>query len=291
MTVDREAINRIAHLELLAKTAVDGFLSGRHRSRFRGASLEFAQHREYVPGDDLRHLDWKVWARADRLTVKQYEAETNLSAVFAVDASASMDYGEGSANKFAYAQRMTAALSYLLTNQSDAVGAIFLKERLESEVPPRTGRAQFHALTAALVGVKPNGKSDPGARLQELAERGGARGLRVVVSDFYGQPERLTAAISGLRRRGHDVLALHVLHRDETEFPFDRFSQFEGLEEPARVSCDAAALREEYRRIVGAHCDALQRRLAALGVTYRKVLTDQPLSETLAALLLERARS
>jgi uncharacterized protein (DUF58 family) len=291
MTLDREAINRVAHLELLAKTAVDGFLSGRHRSRFRGASLEFAQHREYVAGDDLRHLDWKVWARADRLTIKQYEAETNLATVFAVDASGSMDYGSDAQNKFEYARRTAAALAYLLTNQSDAVGAVFLRDGLGGDVPPRTGRAQFHALAASLAGTTPTGKSDVGVRLNELAERGGPRGLRILISDFYGEPVRIAAAAAGLRRRGHDVVAMHLLHPDEIEFPFDRFTQFEGLEDDARLRCDPTALRQAYRDIVSNHCAELQRRFTALGATYRLIRTDQPVGEALAALLLERMRS
>jgi uncharacterized protein (DUF58 family) len=288
MTLDQEAIKRIAALELLAKTAVDGFLSGRHRSRFRGASLEFAQHREYVAGDDLRHLDWKVWARGDRLTVKQYEAETNLSALFAVDASASMDYGEGSANKFDYARRIAAAIAYLLTNQSDSVGVVYFKEGLSGDVAPRTGRPQFHAVTASLAGTAPQGKSDLIGCLQELASRGG---LRVLISDYYAEPERIAAAVAALRRRGHDVIALHLLHRDELEFPFERFSRFDGLEEDFRWSCEPTTLRDAYRQVVQDHCAELKRRLVALGVAYRRVTTDLPLGETLAALLLERMRS
>jgi uncharacterized protein (DUF58 family) len=291
MSLDQEAIKRIAELELLARTAVDGFLSGRHRSRFRGASLEFAQHREYVPGDDLRHLDWKVWARADRLTVKQYEAETNLGAVFAVDASASMNYGAGALNKFDCARRIAAALAYLLVKQSDAVGSVLFNERLFGDLPARTGRAQFHALAAALANVVPDGKSNLPDSVQELASRGGSRGLRVILSDFYAEPQRVAAATAALRRRGHDVLALHVLHRDEWEFPFERFSRFDGLEDDLRLTCEPTALREAYQGIVREHWAELKRRLTALGVTYRRVPTDQPLGETLAALLLERMRT
>jgi uncharacterized protein (DUF58 family) len=291
MTLDQEAIKQIAALELLAKTAVDGFLSGRHRSRFRGASLEFAQHREYVAGDDLRHLDWKVWARGDRLTVKQYEAETNLSALFAVDASASMNYGEGSANKFDCARRISAALAYLLSNQSDAVGVVYFKEGLFGEVAPRTGRPQFHALAASLAGTSAQGKSDLVGCLQELASRGGSRGLRVLISDFYAEPDRIAAAVASLRRRGHDVLTLHLLHRDELDFPFERFSRFDGLEEGLRLSCEPTALRDAYRQVVHDHCAELQRRLIAVGAAYRMVTTNLSLGETLAALLLERMRS
>ena len=291
MTLDAEAIRRVAELEFVAKSAVDGFLSGRHRSRFRGASLEFAQHREYVQGDDLRHLDWKVWARGDRLTVKQYEAETNLAALFAIDASASMNYGEGDKNKFGCARRIAAALSYLLVSQSDAVGAAFMGESLGNELAPRTGRAQFHALTAALANCEPGGTGDVAARLFEMGSRGGVRGLRIVVSDFYGDVERIASSVSGLRRRGHDVIAFHVLHRDELELPFERFSRFEGMEDDLHATCNPAALRDAYRESIADHCARLRRRFLAMKADYRFVPTDQPLGETLAGFLLERMRS
>lgn len=202
-----------------------------------------------------------------------------------------MNYGDGPANKFQCARRIVAALAYLLSKQSDGVGVVFLKEGLAGELPPRAGRSQFNAIVASLVGAIPEGASDLLACLQELAARGGSRGLRVLISDFYAEPGRIATAVAALRRRGHDVLALHVVHRDELEFPFEKFSRFEGLEEAIRLTCEPTALRDEYRRIVDDHCLELQRRLTGLGVSYRRIPTDQPLGETLAALLLERARA
>jgi uncharacterized protein (DUF58 family) len=291
MTLDAEAIKRVAELEFVAKSAVDGFLSGRHRSRFRGASLEFAQHREYVPGDDLRHLDWKVWARGDRLTVKQYEAETNLAAHFLIDASASMDYGVGAENKYTCACSIAAALAYLLVGQSDAVSATIVGESSASELSPRTGRAQFHALTAALSAATPTGESDLAAKLADWASRVGVRGLRIIVSDLYGDAERIAASAAAMRRRGHDVVAFQVLHRDELELPFERFTRFEGMEGALHATCNPTALRDAYRGLIDEHCGQLQRRFRAMGADCRLVRSDQPLGETLASFLLERMRS
>jgi uncharacterized protein (DUF58 family) len=289
--LDPEALRRASHLEFVARSVVEGFLTGRHRSRFRGSSLEFAQHREYVHGDDLRHLDWKVWARADRLTVKQYEAETNLQAWFAVDASGSMDYGVGDRHKFSYACRLTAVLAYLLLRQSDAVGALCFAGDVRNETPARTSRAQLKAILHTLATAAPHGPGDLPNVLRKWAERGGLRGLRVLVSDLLHDAEAVLRGVGDLRRRGHDVLVVHLVHPDEWEFPFDSTTRFEGLESAEDLTCDPKSLRDEFLRIMRGHAQTVRRRCAALGVDYRFVRTDEALGAVLAALLAERMRS
>ena len=286
----KDALRTAARLEFLARNVVEGFLSGRHRSRYRGASLEFAQHREYVPGDDLRHLDWKVWARADRLTVKQYEAETNLTGWLLVDCSGSMDYGAEGLHKFDRARQLAATLAYVLLRQSDAVGVACFDQDIRREAPARSSKGHLQAVLHTLALAEPAGESDLGAALRKFAERPLPRGVVAVASDFLGDVDAIVHGLDGLRRRGHDVLALQVLHPDELEFPFAGLTKFEDCEGGPDETCEPRALRHEYLAALEAHQVALRRGCAACGVEHRLVRTSDPLDATLAALLRGRAR-
>ena len=203
-----EAIKRISRLDLRARHIVEGFLSGMHRSPYFGQSVEFRQHREYVPGDDLRHVDWKVWARQDRLSVKQFEEDTNLRCTLMVDVSNSMAYGKGAMTKYEIACTIAASLAYLILNQQDAVGCVSFDEKIRMTVPPRTKRTHLTAVIESLDVQDPSDKTDMAALLHQVAESYPRRGMMVLISDLLTDREALFRGLRLLRQRGHDVLVL-----------------------------------------------------------------------------------
>ena len=241
-----EAISRIARLELRARHVVEGFLSGMHRSPYFGQSVEFLEHREYTPGDDLRHVDWKVWAKQDRYYVKQFEEDTNLRATLLIDISASMRYGRGPLNKYDYAATVATSLAYLLLRQQDAVGCVTFDSELRAVVPQRARHNHLHSIIQALGRVTPSNKTDLAPILAQVAETYPRRGLMIVVSDLLTDRTALFKGLRLLRQRGHDVLVLHVMDDDELDFPFDGTTRFEGLESPDALNCNPRALREGY---------------------------------------------
>jgi uncharacterized protein (DUF58 family) len=283
-----EAERRIRQLELRARRAVEGFLSGMHRSPYFGQSVEFLQHRPYAAGDDLRHIDWKVWARQDRLHIKQYEEETNLRCSLIVDASASMRYGTGDENKFGYAGAGAVALTMLLLRQQDAPSLITFSKKIKEIIPPRTHRGQLDRILAALGEADPTDGTDLIKVLREAAETLPKRGIVVLFSDLLGTGESMLEGVGLLRQRGQEVIVMHLLHRDEVEFPFDGATRFEGLESADFLNCNPRTLREEYLAALQSWLDKLRRSSAQLGVDYRLVKTYEPLGGVLAALLASR---
>ncbi len=282
------AIRRIGRLELRARHIVEGLLSGMHRSPFFGQSVEFLQHRQYAPGDDLRHVDWKVWAKQDRLYVKQFEEDTNLRCLLLVDVSKSMQYGAGPLNKFEYAATVACSLAYLLLKQQDSVGCIAFDETVRARTPVRSTRVHLSAIASALQSNEPAGKTDPGAILRELAETQPRRGMIVLVSDLFGDTDSILRGLRLLRQRDHDVIVLHVLDDDELDFPFDNPTRFEGLELPEQLTCNPRALREGYLRSMETFLQKVKRGCARDAVEYNLLRTSQPLDAALAALLSKR---
>ena len=288
--LDPALLARISDLPLLARTVVDGFLHGLHRSARKGLSLDFAEHRRYQPGDDLRRIDWKAYARTDRLYVKEYEADTNAGVLFALDVSGSMDYASGAVNKFAYGRMLVAALAWLAQRQGDRVGLATFADRLVEMVPPSTRHLDLllHALgRAAAVG-----EGALPLAIDRVADVAARPGIVVLVTDCYGEPDDIGRAVDTLRARGHDVLAFHLLDRAEEEFPFDAAAVFEDGESGLRLPLRPEEVRARYLRLWGAHRAALERRFAAAGVDYVPLRTDEPLDRALHAYLDHRlARS
>src|SRR5262245_44059362 len=241
-----EAIKRISRLEVRARHIVEGFLSGMHKRSYFGQSVYFLQHREYVTGDDLRHVDWKVWARQDRLYVKQFEEETNLRCTLLVDVSASMAYGNGPLNKYEYACTLASSLAYLVLQQHDAVGCVAFDERVRSTVPPRSQQNHLQSVINALNVAEPRDKTGTYAVFREVAETFPRRGLMVLVSDLLADSDGTMRGLRLLRQRGHDVLVFHVLDDDELDFPFAGPTRFDGLESLDHLNCNPRALREGY---------------------------------------------
>lgn len=284
-----ETLERIARLELRARAVVDGFMSGLHRSPYFGQSVEFLQHRAYAPGDDLRHLDWKAWAKQDRLYVKQYEEEANLELILVVDVSASMRYGAGRWNKYEQAATAAASLAWLALRQQDAVGCLTFADRVRQTIPPRARHTQLATIVAALEESTPAEKTELEFILRRAAEVFPRRGLVVLVSDLLAPRPGLFRGLRLLKQRGHDVLVLHVLDDDELDFPFSGVTRFEGLEETRQLTVNPRALREGYLEALEAYLEEVRRGATAVGVDYRLLRTSDSLEAPLVALLEQRA--
>lgn len=282
---------KISKLELRAREIVEGLVSGRHASPFRGRSIEFAQHREYSPGDDLRFLDWKVWAKSDRYYVKEFEEETNLRASLLLDASGSMDYGEGARNKFEFACTLAAALAYLLLRQSDAVGLWVLDDRAARRTAPSDKRGRLRTMLDAMASTRPSSRFDFEAAVARAVDPSEQRGLFVLISDLLAPLESVTRGLRLLRRRRRDLIVLHVLHDDELDFEFVGPTRFEGLEDPLVATCDPRGLRAAYVKAMQAFVSEARRTCGRAGADYRLARTSEPVDAVLASLLRKRMRA
>lgn len=283
-----EAIKRISRLDLRARHIVEGFLSGMHRSPYFGHSIEFRQHRQYVPGDDLRHVDWKVWARQDRLTVKQFEEDTNLRCTLLVDVSKSMSYGNGPMNKYEIGCTIAASLAYLILSQQDAVGCVTFDEQLRQTVPTRTRRTHLNSIIEALDAQSPNDKTDMASLLRQVVETYPRRGVMVLISDLLTDRGPLFKGLKLLRQRGHDVLVLHVMDDDELDFPFGGPTRFEGLESEDALNCNPKALREGYLAALHEFLDEVRHTSVKNGIDYKLIRTSEPLDAALAQFISSR---
>jgi uncharacterized protein (DUF58 family) len=283
-----ETVSRIARLEVRARHIVEGFLSGMHRSPYFGQSVEFLQHREYVPGDDLRHVDWKVWARQDRLTIKQYEEETNLRCAMLVDVSHSMSYGRGPLNKYNYAATLAASLGYLILKQQDAVSCATFDEKIRMTIPSRNRQNHILSICDAFDQCSPAEKTDMYAILRQMAEGLPRRGMIVLVSDLLADRAGLVKGLKLLRQRGHDVLVFHVLDDDELDFPFTGPTRFDGLESLDHLNCNPRALRDGYLAALQAYLDEVRRECARNSIDYALIRTSDPLDAALAKYLSNR---
>ncbi len=283
-----EAIRRISRMELRAHHVVEGFLSGMHRSPYFGQSIEFVQHRQYVPGDDLRHIDWKVWGRQDRLYIKQYEEDTNLRCTFLVDASESMSYGRGPLNKFDYAATVAACLAYLVIKQQDAAGLVVFDDHIRTRLGWRSSRKHLNAIFDSLQKVQPAQKTDLAGVFREVNDSYPKRGLMVVLSDFLGVESSAMKGLATLRQAGHDLLVFHVLDDDELDFPFNDPTRFEGMESLDALACNPRALREGYLQAMNAFLERMKRGAAGMRADYMLVRTSQPLDAVLSKFLANR---
>ena len=283
-----EAIQRIARLDLRARHIVEGFLSGLHRSPYFGQSVEFLQHREYTFGDDLRYVDWKVWAKQDRFYVKQFEEDTNLRCGLLCDVSGSMRYGRGALNKYEYGCTVAACLAYLLLRQQDAVGCVAFDQQPRTVVPLRTKRTHLDAVIQAMDVSEPRDKTGMFPVLRQVAETYPRRGMIVLVSDLLVERAGLFRGLKLLRSRGHDVLVFHIMDDDELDFPFTGPTRFEGLESDASLRCNPRALREGYLEALNEYLEEVRRGCVANKVDYKLLRTSQPLDAALAAYFSSR---
>lgn len=289
--LDPALLATISDLALLARTVVDGFMHGQHRSLRKGSSLDFAEHRAYQPGDDLRRIDWRVYGRTDRFYIKEYDADTNASVLFAVDTSGSMTYGSTGVTKFAYARMLTASLAWLSQSQGDRVGLAMFTKDLVDVIPPSVRHLQrmLHTLGRAVAG-------GPGELVTAVGKVGllsPRAGIVVLVTDCYEQPDALGRAVDALRMHGHDVIVFHVVDRAERDLPGSDDTTFEDAESGMILPLKPDVLRERYRTLVARHHDALQSRFSAAGADYVRLFTDEPLDRALHSYLdarLSRSR-
>lgn len=288
--LDPELRARVSHLTFEAKRVVEGLLSGLHRSPHRGASVVFAEHREYRPGDDLRLLDWRAYARSDRHTIKRFEQETQLRAHLVLDASGSMDYG-ADITKGDCAATLLGALGLVLLTQGDAVGVMRFADSLVGTLPARSRPAHLELVWNELgIPIAKEAPTDLARALHLVVERTGRRGLVAIASDFLDFSDEPLHAIEKLRGRGHDVWAFHVMHGDELELPVDEPTRFVGLEGEPPLDVDPSALRDGYQREVRAFLDLCQKRCLAAGAHYRLIRVGEPIEHVLFEMFAKRAR-
>jgi uncharacterized protein (DUF58 family) len=283
-----EAIRRISSMELRARNIVEGFLSGMHRSPYFGQSVEFVQHRQYVPGDDLRHIDWKVWGRQDRLYIKQYEEDTNLRCTLLVDGSESMNYGRGPLNKFDYAATLAACLAYLTLRQQDSVGLTLFDQQIRTKLPWRSSRNHLQSIYRALQQSKPTNKTDLTKVFREINDTYPKRSLMVLATDFLGSEKESLQGLASLRKSGHDILVFHIMDDDELDFPFNDPTRFEGMETIDNLTCNPRALREGYLESLQRFLDRVRRACASAQIDYQLIRTSRNIDAALSAFLSAR---
>ena len=264
---------------------VEGVITGQHKSPHKGFSVEFSEHRDYQPGDEVRHLDWRAYGRTDRYYVKLYEQETNLRATLVLDTSASMTFGD----KLDYGRHLCACLAYLLSTQQDLAGFVSVDDRVRAELPPGSSPAHLDRLFKALEDVRPGKQTDLPAQLHALAERLPRRSLVVLVSDLWVDPAELVRSLQHLRYRKHQGMVLHLLDRAEVDLPYDKQVTLEDLETGERVQIDPAAVRDSYRQQVQQYLTDVRRACVSGDAEYHAIYTDQPYDRALVQLLSRRA--
>jgi uncharacterized protein (DUF58 family) len=288
--LDPKVLNKVDKLELRARLVVEGFISGMHKSPYRGFSVEFAQHREYVPGDDIRFIDWKIFGKSDRFYIKEFEEETNLRCHLFVDQSESMRYGyDGGMNKFDYAATAAASIAFLVQQQADAVGLTLFDEQVARAVPPSNTRATLANILKLLQEATPKNKTRVGGVLHELANQLRQRGMVLIFSDLFDQPAVVLRGLRDLAQRGHDVVVFHVLDRDEVQFPFERMTLFLGLEQMPELLVEPRSLREAYLAEIEAFVDTIRKGCLQQRIDYVRLTTEQPLDVVLSSYLASRA--
>jgi uncharacterized protein (DUF58 family) len=290
-----DILAQIADLELVARIVVDGLVSGLHRSPFHGYSAEFSQYRHYRPGDDLKHVDWKLLARTDRLYTKQYRETTNMAAELVIDTSGSMDFPSPPAadrphalTKFRYAIICAAALAHVVSRQGDAVGLIASRDAAPLYVAPRTGRQHLRGVLTALAKLRPAGTWNAADTVRRAAERLTRRGMVIVLSDFYEDTDQTFAELRRASRMGHEVVLFHVMSRVELDFPFRRDVELTDIETGRVVPLNAALVRDRYKDGVAAFLEDCRVRAAADAFQYVLVVTDAPPERALRNVLLRR---
>jgi len=285
-----EVLARITSLELLARTVVEGFISGLHRSPFTGFSTEFAEYRQYMPGDDLRYLDWKLLGRTDRYYIKKYRADTNAQCHILIDTSASMRYKTGAVSKLQFAQFLGSSLAYLANKQQDAVGLLAFDQEVRTHVPAHNRVGQMRTIYGHLEQLEPGHETKLSKMLHEAAERITRRGIIIVISDFYDDPEEVIQALQHLRFKGNDVIVFHVLDKNELDFEFTEPILLEDAETEEQIHVMPDVLAEGYRQTIRAHIEQLRGGASRNRIDYELLTTDKPLDYALFSFLAKRAK-
>lgn len=288
--VDPAVLGRLARLPLSARRPMLGQVSGRHVSPHRGASVEFAEYRKYVPGDDLRRLDWRTYGRTDRYYVKEFEADTNLRLCLVVDTSGSMNFGSVGMTKLDYATRVAASLAYLAVQQGDAVGLSCVADKIVQNIPPKRNPAHLKLLFDTLELAKPSGETKLDVILHEIAETVRQRALVIIISDFFIEPSILRNCFEHLRFRHHDVAAFHMLDPEELSFPFQRPTRFIDLEGGPAIFAEPSEIADRYHKALKAYLDELKQVVLTTAVDYQRIDIAESYESMLTRFLIDRSR-
>jgi uncharacterized protein (DUF58 family) len=288
--LDPATIEQLAHLQLAARSVVEGSAVGLHRSQMKGASIEFRQHRAYVPGDEPRRLDWRVLARTNRPFVKEYDEETNLRCLLMLDCSGSMAYGsDESARKFDCAAKVAAALGYLMLGATESVGVALFAQKLQHWLAPRSSSLQLSRVIDTLEHASPAGPANLMASTLQIATRLGRRALVILISDFFSKPTDIRDALARLRHDRHEVICLRILHPDERSFPFKNWSLFQGLEGERSYLCQPGLLRKTYLARFEQHTRELTTICRSMNADLHEIMTDIPIVDSVRRFLKARA--
>lgn len=289
VSFDPTSLAKYGRLSMVARTVVEGFLTGVHKSPYKGFSVEFAEHRQYYPGDEIRHIDWRVFGKTDRYYIKEFEEETNLKAHLLVDASGSMGYAGQHLSKFQYAQYIAASLAYLMLHQLDAVGLMTHDTQVRTMLPPRASSKHLLYLLDALEKTTPGGETSMGPIWHELAGQIKRRGMVIILSDCFDRIELLLRALRHFRFKRHEVILFHILAPEEIEFPFKKWTQFRNLEvRDHKLLVDPQRLRKEYLQNFNAFCTQLKDKVGQMQIDYHQMRTDEPIDRALGIYLTKR---
>ena len=288
--LDTRVLSRLTGIPFLARQPMQGTVSGRHASPHRGSSVEFAEYRKYVPGDDLRRLDWRAYGRSDRFYVKEFEADTNLRCCFVVDTSGSMDFGSGDVTKLEYAKRLAGALGYMAVQQGDAVGLSCVAEGIVQSLPPKRGPAHLRTLFDLLESAEPKGETELATVLHELAETIRQRALIIVLSDLFIEPALLKECFQHLRFRKHDVSVFHLLDPQEIEFEFKRPTRFLDMEGGPAIFAEPNDIADRYHKAMQIYLDDLRQVVLESAIDFHQVKIDEDYEHVLSRFLVGRTR-
>lgn len=285
---DPVTLSKIANMELRARLVVDGVLSGIHKSPFKGSSIEFLEHKEYSPGDEIKHIDWKVHARSDKYYIKQFEEETNLKCYIFLDTSGSMGYKSTGISKFEYASTLAASLAYLLLKQSDLVGLVCFSDKILQYIPPRSRITHLHFLLNALTELKIAGKSNISGVLGEFIEKIGRRSLVIIISDFFDNIEKIVHQLKYFQFKKNEIILFHILDSYELTFPFEKTTFFESMEDERRILAEPKSIRERYLSGINRFIEQLRQTCYENQIDYSLIDTSTPLDQTLIKFLVRR---
>ena len=285
-----ETVSKLANMDLVARLVVEGFITGLHKSPYHGFSVEFAEHRQYMPGDEIKHVDWKVYGKTDRYYVKQFEEETNLKAYLLVDASGSMGYSSNGISKLQYATYLCAALTYLMLKQRDSVGLVTFDERIRKYIPPRSVSTYLHVILKELEQTECSQKTNVSVTFHELAERIKRRGLIIIFSDLLDDPRRVMSGLKHFRHKKHEVIVFQILDPIERTFNFHRDARFKDLETGEEISTQPWHIRGEYRKLMSQFIDNYKKQCRENRIDHVVMDTSQDFDRALVQYLIKRKK-
>ena len=285
-----EALARVKNLRIMARAVVEGFITGLHKSPYKGFSVEFAEHREYVHGDNIRYLDWTVLARTDKYFVKQFEEETNLSAYIILDASASMGYGVGEISKLEYASYLAATLAYMMVRQQDSVGLVLFDDKIRVRIGARSTPTHLNMVLRQLEQTEPGNTTDLARTFHDLAGTFKKRGLIIIISDLFDDPGAVERALRHFRHKRHEVIVFHIFDKAELDFPFDRLTDFVDMETNERLQIDPRIVRKQYKEEIQAFIETYRKSCSEAGIDYQVTDTSAPFDYMLTRYLAKRSR-